>query len=118
MTEDTDQTPTPPRAARRYQRPSERMFRRSRAAQARRREKDKSDFRLISALLQVSVLAALVLVGAGVFAQRSLNGRPVDISIMSGWVSPWIGPVSKLEVAGFVLIAALCVYLLLRWKKR
>lgn len=94
------------------------MFRRSRAAQARRSAKDKSDFRLISALLQVSVLAALILVGAGVFAQRSINGRPVDMSALSGWVTPWIGPVSKLEVAGFVLIGALCVYLLLKWQKR
>ena len=56
-----------------YKRPSERIFRRSRKARERRKISDKSDFRFISLLLQVSVLAAMVLVAAGVFAQKFMQ---------------------------------------------
>ena len=105
-------------ARRSYRRPSERIFRRSRAAQARREAKDKADFRLIFVLLQFSVLAALVIVAMSIFTQRSLEGNPVDTTALKAWAMPWLGPFSKIDVISFVILSLLAIYFALYFLRR
>ena len=101
-----------------YRRPSERIFRRSRAAQERRAAKDKADFRLIFVLLQFSVLAALVIVAMSIFTQRSLEGNPVDTTALKAWAMPWLGPFSKIDVISFVILSLLSIYFALYFLRK
>lgn len=101
-----------------YRRPSERIFRRSRAAQARRAAKDKADFRLIFVLLQFCVLAALVIAGMSYFTQRSLIGSPVDMTALKAWAVPWLGPFSKIDVISFVILSFLAIYFALYFLRK
>lgn len=120
----TDPVPDKPRSYS-SRRASERIFRRSRAARARRAKADKSDFRFISLILQLSVLLALGLVGLGVLAQKqvseaAMSGRApsVNLAAMQDIAMPWLGPLSKLEVGGIVLIMLVSLTLLWRWRRR
>lgn len=99
-------------------RPSERIFRRSRAARARRTAGNKSDFRFITMLLQVSVLAALMLVGVGVWMQKSMSGEQADLSNFASLADPWKFGLTYLEAGGIAVLVTLSVILLIFWKLR
>ena len=115
MTNPDSQSGKTPISRHDYKRPSERIFRRSRKARARRRKSDRSDFRFISAMLQLSVLAALMLVLVGVWMQKSLTGTPVDVSGLAGLVEPWAFGLTRLE-AGGIAILIIWVSAVLIWK--
>lgn len=102
-------------SARDYKRPSERIFRRSRAARDRRKRSDKSDFRFISLLLQLCVLAAMILVAAGVFAQRFMQPGAQDAAGAQAWFTPVFAGLSLIEISGIgILIIFGCVLWLSR----
>lgn len=106
----------------RYGRPSERIFRRSRAARERRIKADKADIKAIAMILQLCVLIALIIVGAGVAVQTGMIGGASSAqqggSAIASWASPWVLGLSKIEVIGVALIMGLSVFLLRRWRKQ
>lgn len=100
---------------------SERLFKRSRAARSRKLQADKSDFKLISLILQLCTLGALLMVGAGVYVMRGMMGQGSRASGELETVSffqPWIGPFSQLEIAVFALFALLALLILWRWRRK
>ncbi len=103
----------------------DRVFRRSRAARARRAKADKSDFRFISLILQLSVMLSLGLVALAILAQNQLSGPAqsrqgswVDAPFLQDISLPWIGSLSKLDVGGIVFIMLVSLALLWRWRRR
>lgn len=119
MTDTPPDSPLKPvRRKSEYARPSDRIFRRSRAAKARRQAAAKSDFKFIALILQLSVLVALALIALGVMAQKDLTGGGLNMSGMAGLATPWLGPFSKLEVGGMGLMALILAGVYLRWTMR
>jgi|GEM_PF-2877198 len=102
-------------SANEYRRPSERIFRRSRAARDRRKKSDKSDFRFISLLLQLCVLAAMVLVAAGVFAQRYMQPGAQQPDGAQALFTPVFAGLSLIE---FGVIGILIVFGCVLWLGR
>lgn len=119
--ESPKQTPTPDDARgeyvspKDYRRPSERIFRRSRAARDRRKKSDKSDFRFISLLLQLSVLAAMVLVAAGVFAQKYMQPGAEQTPQAQALFTPVFAGLSLIE---FGAIGILIIFGCVLWLSR
>lgn len=111
-TDDARQHYVSPRA---YKRPSERIFRRSRAARDRRKKSDSSDFRFISLLLQLSVLAAMVLIAAGVFAQRLMQTSAQDTGAAQALFTPVFAGLSLIE---FGAIGILIIFSFVLWISR
>ncbi|MEE9346565.1 MAG: hypothetical protein V3U82_00115 [Robiginitomaculum sp.] len=117
-----DNKPDEHKAAQGRNRPSERIFRRSRAARARRTASNKSDFKLITLLLQLSVLLALILVGLGAWAMKQLGradsgaSTNADMSAaLSNWADPWLLGLSRIEIIGICALAAFSLFMLRRW---
>ncbi len=106
--------PDKPETPREYARRSDRIFRRSRAARARRAKSEKSDFRFISLLLQLSVLGAMLLVAAGVFAQKaSVSDSGAPNGNASALLTPVFAGVSLAEIfaySGLLLLVAALVW--------
>jgi hypothetical protein len=106
-----------------YVRPSERIFRRSRAARMRRSVSNKSDFKLVTVLLQFSVLMALILVGLGAWTIKqlgqsgSVSTGGADMSALARWTDPWLLGLSRIEVIGMGAIGLFCLFMLRRWRR-
>ncbi len=101
-------------------RPSERMFRRSRAAENRRRVKDNKDqrfFRFIFGIAGFGTLAAFLII---VFMTKSAYGQEAGREAVpeTTLTRPFIGDYSLLDLMGlaFVIVAGYAVYLKYRPK--
>lgn len=100
----------------RYERPSERMFRRSRRAEERRRKQARDDANFFKAVF------SLAAVGTGfvfvlIYFASSFDGA-LQLSSLGPLAEPWLGPFSRLEVFGGLFIAALAALYLWRIRKR
>ena len=99
----TNETPRMRRASR-YQKQQERK--------AAQRAADNKLYGAMFALMSILALFA-VLIGA-----LMLYGGNVDVSGMGDLAEPWLGPLTKLEVGGFVFVALIAAILYLRMRKR
>lgn len=102
-------------------RPSERMFRRSRAAENRRRIKDNKDqrfFRFIFGLAGFGTFAVFMII---LFVTKSAYGQETGAETVpeTALTRPFIGDVSLLDLMGvaFVTVAGYAVYLKYRRPK-
>lgn len=97
----------------------DRVFKRSRAARARREAQDKKDFRLVVILLQVSVLGALVLAAVGVAGHRAVHdpGSAGQGAIFL-MAEPVFMGLSMIEIAAGILFVAVVAALLWRGRKK
>jgi len=96
------------------ERPSERMFRRSRAAENRRRIKDNKDqrfFRFIYGLAGVGTFAVFIII---IFMSNTAYGQEAGSEVASetALTRPFIGDFSLLDLMGvaFVIVAGYAVY--------
>lgn len=97
------------------ERPSERIFRRSRRAEMRRRQAAKEDanfFRAVFSLAGVATAFVFVLI---YLASSGGGGGLVGMASLS---QPSIGPFSVLEIGGFGAIAVLALIYWMRIRKR
>jgi len=98
--------------------PQKRLRRASRyqRAQSRKAMQRASDQRFYNAMFTLMGVLALLAILLGAIM---LNGVPNGVEGMSGWTTPWIFGLTKLEVAGFAFVAfiALAVGLRLRRKR-
>ena len=99
----TNETPRMRRASR-YQKQQERK--------AAQRAADNKLYGAMFALISILALLA-VLIGA-----LMLYGGNVDVSGMGDLAEPWLGPLTKLEVGGFVFVALITGIVYLRMRKR
>ncbi len=98
-----------------YERPSERMFRRSRRAEERRRKQARDDavfFRAVFSLAAVGTGFVFIMI---YLAQSGGSG---GLIAMAPLADPWLGPFSKLEIFGGLFIAAIAALYFWRIRKR
>lgn len=99
-------------------RPSERMFRRSRAAENRRRVKENKDqrfFRFIFGLAGIGTFAVFIII---IFMSKAAYGQEagvdvtVEVAQETALTRPFIGDFSLLDLMGvaFVIVAGYAVY--------
>lgn len=99
----------------RKERPSERMFRRSRRAEMRRRQAAREDANFFRAVFSLAgVATAFVFV---IIYMASANGGSGMVAL-APLSEPWIGPFSRLEIFGVGLIIVLGAVFWFRIKKR
>lgn len=96
-------------------RPSERMFRRSRAAENRRRIKENKDqkfFRFIFGLASVGIFAVFIII---IFMSKAAYGQEAgaEVAPETALTRPFVGDFSLLDLMGvaFVIVAGYAVYL-------
>jgi len=100
------------------ERPSERMFRRSRAAENRRRIKDNKDqrfFRFIFGLASIGIFAVFIII---IFMSKAAYGQEVgqeadmETTPETALTRPFVGDFSLLDLMGvaFVIVAGYAVY--------
>lgn len=103
----------------RYERPSERMFRRSRRSEDRRRKQARDDANFFKAVFSLAGVATGFVFILIFLAQSSLTGGDGGaIVAMAPLAQPWLGPFSKLEIFGFGFIAVLAALYMWRIRKR
>lgn len=102
-----------------YQRPSERMFRRSRAAEARRRASERKDAKFMRLVFGIAGFAALIaMMFFYMFAQTAQAAEAAsEDGSKSMLTQPMLGNLTLIDMAGiaFVFIAGYAVWL--RYKK-
>ena len=101
-------------------RPSERMFRRSRAAENRRRTKENKDqkfFRFIFGIASIGTFAVFIII---IFMSKAAYGQEAGVETVpnSALTRPFIGDFSLLDLMGvaFVIVAGYAVFLKYRRK--
>lgn len=97
-----------------YTRPSERMFRRSRRAEDRRRQQAAEDARFFKAVFSLAGVAT-GFVFILIYLAQSGGGGLMAIAPLA---EPWLGELSKLEVFGGGFVLALGALFLWRIRKR
>lgn len=103
----------------RYERQSERMFRRSRRAEERRRKQARDDANFFKAVFSLAGVATGFVFILIYLAQSSIDtGGGGGLMAMAPLAEPWLGPFSKLEILGGLFIAALGALYLWRIRKR
>ncbi len=93
---------------------SDRRFRRYHRAAARRKQAAREDSHFFRAVFSIAGLGAALAIGLAVY----FVGGGSDLSGLEALARPWLGPMSKLEVMGVGVIAALGVLFLWRVRKR
>lgn len=97
-----------PRQFRRYQRYKER---RAKAAQA--------ENSFMTAVFSLAGIAGAFAIGLGVWTMNAITMEPSGSGeVEPGIATPWLGPFSKIEVGGFVLIGILAIVYLYRTRRR
>ena len=104
-----------PPGKRGFARPSERMFRRSRAAESRRNKsinKDAKFFRIVSGIAGIGTLIVFVVIifmSKAAYGQEASAGENVQPTALT---RPFIGDFSLLDLMGlaFVIVAGYAVY--------
>lgn len=99
----------------RYERPSERMFRRSRRAEERRRKQARDDANFFKAVFSLAGVATGFVFILIYLAQSGGGGGLIALAPLA---QPWLGPFSKMEIFGGLFIAALAALYLWRIRKR
>lgn len=99
----TNETPRIRRASR-YQKQQERK--------AAQRAADNKLYGAMFALMSILALFA-ILIGA-----LMLYGGNVDVSGMGDLAEPWLGPLTKLEIGGFVFVGIIAAILYFRMRKK
>lgn len=99
----------------RYERPSQRMFRRSRRAEERRRKQARDDANFFKAVFSLAGVATGFVFILIYLAQSGGGG---GLIAMAPLAQPWLGPFSKLEIFGGLFIAFLAALYLWRIRKR
>ena len=99
----TDETPRARRTSR-YQKQQERK--------AAQRAADNKLYGAMFAMMSILALLA-VLIGA-----LMLYGGNVDVSGIGDLAQPWLGPLTKLEVGGFIFVALIAGIVYIRMRKR
>ncbi len=99
-----------PRPSKANRRPS-----RYNRVQERRAAQKRADSRFYAGMFSIMGVVAMFAV---LLSAISINGADVDVSGMADWAQPWLGPLTKLEVAGlaFVCIVAAMAYARMRKK--
>ncbi len=90
-----------------YMRPSERMFRRSRAAEARRRISERKDERFMRLVFGIAGFAALLaFLFFYMFAQTAQAAEATEENIPNErWTQPFLGNFSIIDLAGIAFVA-------------
>jgi len=105
-----------PPGKRGFERPSERMFRRSRAAESRRNKsinKDARFFRIVSGIAGIGTLIVFVVI---IFMSKAAYGQEADTGAETvpetALTRPFIGDFSLMDLMGFafVIVAGYAVY--------
>ncbi len=94
---------------------SERRFRRHNRAAERRRKAAQEDSRFFRAVFSLAGVTAAFAIGLAVFG---LSGGSIDPASMDGLLAPWIGPLSRLDIAGLAFILLLGGLYFWRIRKR
>jgi len=83
--------------------------------QERRAAQKRADSRFYAGMFSIMGVVALFAV---LLSALSINGSNVDVSGMESLARPWLGPLTKLEVAGlgFVGVVAAMAYMRMRKK--
>ncbi|MEP1231029.1 MAG: hypothetical protein ABJG88_10175 [Litorimonas sp.] len=83
--------------------------------QERRAAQKRADSRFYAGMFSIMGVVAMFAI---LLSAISINGANVDVSAMESWARPWLGPFTKLEVAGlaFVCIVAAIAYARMRRK--
>ena len=98
-----------------YDRPSQRMFRRSRRAEERRRKQARDDANFFKAVFSLAGVATGFVFILIYLAQSGGGG---GLIAMAPLAQPWLGPFSKMEIFGGLFIAVLAALYLWRIRKR
>lgn len=102
----------------RYERPSERMFRRSRRAEDRRRKQSRDDANFFKAVFSLAGVATGFVFILIYLATSSMSGGGSGLDSLAPLSQPWLGPVSKLELFGGLFIGLLAAVYLWRIRRR
>ncbi len=83
--------------------------------QERKIAQTRADGRFYAGMFSIMGVVAMFAV---LLAAISINGESVDVSGIQSWAQPWLGPFTKLEVAGvsFVGVIAYIAYRRMRRK--
>jgi hypothetical protein len=84
-------------------------------SQQRRLAQARSDQRFYAGMFSLIGFTALLAILIGAI---SINGVTFNASGLAGWTTPWLGPFSKLELAGLGLITLIALAVYLRMRKR
>jgi hypothetical protein len=101
-----------------YERPSERMFRRSRRAEDRRRKQARDDANFFKAVFSLAGVATAFVFILIFLASSSMSDGGGGLASLAPLSEPWLGPVSKLELFGGLFIGLLAAVYLWRIRKR
>ena len=102
----------------RYERPSERMFRRSRRAEDRRRKQARDDSNFFKAVFSLAGVATGFVFILIYLASSAMSGGGGGLAALAPLSEPWLGPISKLELFGGLFIGLLAALYLWRIRKR
>lgn len=92
----------------------ERRQRRQHRRMSRKRAQENADTRFYGAVFSISAIAAAVAIGLGVMAM----GEGPTSTNLGALTKPWLGPASRLEVFGILVIVLLAGVFLFRTRKR
>ncbi len=95
--------------------PRERRVSRYQKAQERRARQKAADNRFYGAMFG---LMGVVVMFSLLVAALAMNGANIDASGTEGWTTPWLGPLSKVEFFGLIVIAVIAALMYRRLRKR
>lgn len=95
--------------------PRHRRASRYQKIQARREAQKRNDQRFYNGMFALMGFTALLAILLGAIG---INGFGVDTTNMAGWTTPWLGPLSKMEVAGLGLVGLIALSVYLKMRKR
>lgn len=86
-------------------------------AQERRLAQSRADQKFYAQMFTVCGVLALFVIGLGFVAMNGVSAN-VGNESLADWSSPWLGPFSKLEIAGLGIVALIAIAMYLRLRKR
>ena len=83
--------------------------------QERKAAQKRADNRFYAGMFSMMGVLALFAI---LLAAIAVNGANVDVGGMESWAQPWLGPLTKLEVAGLVFVAFIAAMAYMRMRKK